>query len=537
MADPLLNYDGLSIRLPDGMDRSFAVEGLSMSLERNEILCVVGESGSGKSLTALSTMGLLENSFRKPEGAILFEGHNLLDLDETARRKLVGPRISMIFQEPTASLNPFYTVGRQVCETFATHTDLSRGQIRDRVLALFEEVLLPYPERIYRSYPHQLSGGQCQRVMIASALALNPAILIADEPTTALDVTTQAQILKLMLDLRHRHRTGILFITHDFGVVAEIADRVAVMQQGKLVEIGTADDVLNQPQHAYTQKLLAAVPRLEPRASRTGLGPEVLRATGVSKGYKIKPPRGAKTILRAVDDVSITLRRGETLGLVGESGSGKSTLSQCIIRMTEPDTGEIVIDGVAFHKLRGSQVRRAREHVQVIFQDPYTALDPRQKVGSAIQEGPIIHGVSRSEAAQRCKDLLEAVGLDASAADRFPHQFSGGQRQRICIARTLALEPGLLIADESVSALDVSVQAQILALLTSLQERLQFGLLFVTHDLRVASSICDRIAVMRHGKLVEVGEPVDFFNNPKVEYTRQLLSAVPGVQRDLNLGA
>lgn len=532
MTDQLLSYENLSIPLPSGMDREYAVHNLSMSLGRKEILCVVGESGSGKSLTALATMGLLEQGLGKPTGRVCFEGQNLLELNERERRHLAGSKISMVFQEPAASLNPFYTVGRQVAETFSVHTNLSKQQIRERVLALFDEVLLPDPERIYGSYPHQLSGGQCQRVMIASALALDPAVLIADEPTTALDVTTQAQILKLMLDLRQRHDTGIIFITHDFGVVAEIADRVAVMQQGNLVEIGPASEVLDNPQHAYTKKLLAAVPHLEPRAARPDLGSEVLTAKGVSKTYPLSK-RGRHAVVKAVDDVSISIKRGETLGLVGESGSGKSTLSQCLIRMTEPDGGEIVIDGVSFRDLDKRQLREARSRVQVIFQDPYTALDPRQKIGDAIEEGPIIHGLGRGEARKRCVELLEAVGLDKSAGDRFPHQFSGGQRQRICIARALSLEPALLIADESVSALDVSVQAQILDLLASIQKRLQFGLLFVTHDLRVASRICDRIAVMQRGKVVEIAEPIDLFANPQVEYTRQLLAAVPGTKRDL----
>ncbi|MGZ9811169.1 ABC transporter ATP-binding protein [Pseudoroseicyclus sp. H15] len=528
MSEALLTYDNLSVRLPPAMDREFAINGLSLSLNPNEILCVVGESGSGKSLTALSTMGLLDRQTLTPSGRIDFMGRNLLEIDEQERRKLVGAKLSMIFQEPMASLNPFYRVGDQVSETFSVHTDMPNSEIRKRVLALFDEVLLPNPERIFRAYPHELSGGQCQRVMIASALALEPAVLIADEPTTALDVTTQAQILKLMLALRENHRTGIMFITHDFGVVAEIADRVAVMQHGNLVEIGTADDVLKNPQHPYTQKLLAAVPTLEPRAARTDLGEEILNASGMRKTFTIKPGRGPRTELKAVDDVSITLRRGETLGLVGESGSGKSTLSQSIIRMVEPDAGSIIIDGIPLHTLKTRALRQARRSVQIIYQDPNTALDPRQRVGEAIAEGPVIHGVPKAEARARAEELLKAVGLDASAAQRFPHQFSGGQRQRICIARALALEPALLIADESVSALDVSVQRQILDLLHDIQGRLGFGLLFVTHDLRVASRICDRIAVMRKGRLVEMGEPIDLFKQPKDDYTRELLSAVPG---------
>ncbi|ADO43983.1 ABC transporter ATP-binding protein (plasmid) [Ketogulonicigenium vulgare Y25] len=528
MSSPLLRYENLTIPLPGNADRAYAVQDLSLTLAPHEILCIVGESGSGKSLTALSTMGLLEAQFDKPQGGIYFGPDNLLDLNERQRAQKIGGKISMIFQEPMASLNPFYTVGQQVSETFRIHTDLSKAQIRQKVLALFDEVLLPDPERIYRSYPHQLSGGQCQRVMIASALALNPQVLIADEPTTALDVTTQAQILKLMLRLRESHGTGILFITHDFGVVAEIADRVAVMRHGQVVEIGAVAQVLNDPQHEYTKSLVAAVPRLLPRNARQNLGPAVLRAENVKKTFSLRSLSQGRKDIKAVDDVTLTLRRGETLGLVGESGSGKSTLAQCIIRMVQPDSGVIEIDGIRFDQLGKRALRDARRHVQIIFQDPYTALDPRQKVGDAIAEGQVIHGASMAQAAKRTAELLKAVGLDASAADRFPHQFSGGQRQRICIARALALEPSLLIADESVSALDVSVQAQILALLADIQSKLQFGLLFVTHDLRVASQLCDRIAVMQRGQLVEIGEPAQLFQNPSAAYTRQLLSAVPG---------
>ncbi len=528
MTQPLLDLRNLSVALPRGADRPFAVEDLTLSIARGEILCVVGETGSGKSLTAMATMGLLPPNLPKAQGEAYFEGRNLLTLSPAERRDLAGNRMAMIFQEPIAALNPIYRVGKQVGETFRMHTDLDATAIRARVVELFTEVRLPNPEEILRAYPHQLSGGQCQRVMIASALALDPALLIADEPTTALDVTTQAQILRLMLELREKHGTGIMFITHDFGVVAEIADRVAVMRHGKLVEIGPAREVLTDPQAEYTKRLLATVPTLRPRAAREGLGEEVLAAKAMTKTYRTRNLLGATREVVALDHVDLSIRRGETVGLVGESGSGKSTLAQCVIRLIEPDGGSVTIDGGRFTGLSGKALREARRRIQIVFQDPYTALDPRQAVGAAIAEGPIIHGLPAREAHARAADLLEAVGLDRSAARRFPHEFSGGQRQRICIARALAVEPELLIADESVSALDVSVQAQILDLLADMQKRLRFGMLFITHDLRVASQICDRIAVMQRGRIVEQGEPITLFANPREAYTRELLAAVPG---------
>ncbi|WP_037085974.1 ABC transporter ATP-binding protein [Neorhizobium vignae] len=528
MSSERLSVEHLNVPLPRGADRAFAVEDLSLSVSKGEILCIVGESGSGKSLTALAAMGLLPRNLGKPQGKVMFEGKNLLTLDEATRRDITGRRIAMIFQEPTAALNPIFRVGEQVSETFRIHTSLSQAEIRKKVIDLFREVQLPNPEQIFHSYPHQLSGGQCQRVMIATALALDPSVLIADEPTTALDVTTQAQILKLMLELRAKHDTGIIFITHDFGVVAEIADRVAVMQTGRLVEIGTRDEILNHPKEDYTRRLLAAVPTLTPRKEREGLGGPVLIARNIVKTFSRSGLFGGGRTVKAVDDVDITIRRGETLGLVGESGSGKSTLAQCVIRLVQPESGDILISGGDFTGLSGKVLREARRKVQIVFQDPYTALDPRQKVGDSIAEGPVIHGLDRKAAMARALDLLEACGLDRASATRFPHEFSGGQRQRICIARALAVEPELLIADESVSALDVSVQAQVLKLLADMQERLGFGILFITHDLRVASQICDNIAVMRNGRIVERGDPASLFGAPKETYTKELLAAVPG---------
>ncbi|WP_117189977.1 ABC transporter ATP-binding protein [Rhizobium terrae] len=528
MSSERLSIENLDVPLPEGADRRLAVQGLNLTISKGEILCIVGESGSGKSLTALAAMSLLPRNLGRPSGRVMFEGKDLLTIDDTTRRSITGRRIAMIFQEPMAALNPIFRVGEQVSEAFRIHTRLSAAEIRRKVIDLFREVQLPNPEQIYHSYPHQLSGGQCQRVMIATALALDPSVLIADEPTTALDVTTQAQILKLMLELRAKHETGIIFITHDFGVVAEIADRVAVMQMGRLVEVGTRDAILNHPKADYTRRLLAAVPTLTPRKEREGLGNPVLIARNIVKTFTRSSLFGGGRTVKAVDDVDITIRRGETLGLVGESGSGKSTLAQCVIRLVQPERGDILISGGDFAGLSGSRLREARRKVQIVFQDPYTALDPRQKVGDAIAEGPTIHGLDRRAAMVRALDLLEACGLDRASADRFPHEFSGGQRQRICIARALAVEPELLIADESVSALDVSVQAQVLKLLADMQARLGFGILFITHDLRVASQICDNIAVMKNGRIVERGDPASLFGTPKEIYTKELLAAVPG---------
>jgi peptide/nickel transport system ATP-binding protein len=528
MSAPLLDIRGLTVPLPAGADRPFAVENLNLSLGRGEILCVVGETGSGKSLTAFAAMGLLPPALPRPAGEIIFEGRDILALPGGERTRMNGNRLAMVFQEPAAALNPVYRIGDQIAETFRLHTGLGADAIRARVTDLLAEVRLPDPASILRAYPHQISGGQAQRVMIATALALDPSVLIADEPTTALDVTTQAQILRLMLELRARHGTGILFITHDFGVVAEIADRVAVMRHGKLVEVGPATRVLTRPEAAYTRTLLAAVPRLEPRAARTGLGEAVLAARGIVKTFRTGGVFGGARQVKAVAGIDLDIRRGETVGLVGESGSGKSTLAGCIIRLTQPDGGQITLAGGDFTGLTGRALRAARRKVQIVFQDPYSSLDPRQTAAAAIAEGPIVHGVAAAQATARALDLIEAVGLDRSAANRFPHEFSGGQRQRICIARALAVEPELLIADESVSALDVSVQAQILDLLAEMQQRLRFGMLFITHDLRVASRICDRIAVMRHGRIVEAGEPRALFAAPREAYTAELLAAVPG---------
>lgn len=521
--EPVITVRDLTIALPKSADRSHAVENLSFTVHAGETLCIVGESGSGKSVTSLAIMGLLDREMRVTSGEVSFEGRDILKLDAKTRRDIVGRRIALIFQEPIASLNPVYRVGDQIAEVFRIHARLDRQSIRERVIALLGEVHLPEPEKIYNAYPHQLSGGQCQRVVIAMALALEPAVLIADEPTTALDVTTQAQILHLIHELQQKHRTAVIFITHDFGVVKDIADHVAVMEKGHMVENGPADSVLHHPREPYTRALLAAVPRLNPRDARPNSQPLVMEARNLRKTFHSS---GRK--LTALDDVSLSLRRGETVGLVGESGSGKSTFARAVIRLIETDSGVIRINGQDIARLEGQTLRHLRKSVQIVFQDPYSSLDPRQAVGSIIAEGPIIHGMPVANAHKRARDLLEAVGLKPDAALRYPREFSGGQRQRICIARALALEPDLLIADESVSALDVSVQAQILDLLDRMQQRLGFGMIFITHDLRVASSICDRIAVMQRGRLLEIAPPSQLFSQPEHEYTARLLSAVPG---------
>ncbi|MBM3950640.1 MAG: ABC transporter ATP-binding protein [Rhodospirillales bacterium] len=531
VSDPVLRINGLSVALPGGGDRAHAVADLSLDLRPGEILCVVGESGSGKSVTALSTMGLLPPRLRVTGGEILFEGENILRVSAIRMRQIRGQRISMIFQDPMTALNPLMTIGEQIEEVMAVHEGVPRAERRRRVVSILADVRLPDPERIAHAYPHELSGGQRQRAMIAMALVLEPAILIADEPTTALDVTTQAQILKLIKELQAEHGTGVLFITHDFGIVAEIADRVAVMQKGRLVEFGEADDVLNRPRHPYTRSLIAAVPTLTPKPrARESAAPPLLAVEGLDKSFSSGGGlfgRSAR-VVRAVREVGFTIRRGETLGIVGESGSGKSTVARCVVRLLEADTGRIVLDGTDLRSLAGDEMRRFRKRIQMIFQDPFASLNPRLKVGRLIAQGPVIHGVSLADALERAYRLLELVGLDRRAADRFPHEFSGGQRQRIGIARALALEPEVLIADEPVSSLDVSVQDQVLRLLADIRARLRLTMLFITHDLRVAAQVADSVAVMHQGRIVEHGRVEDIFGNPRHPYTRELMDAVPG---------
>ncbi|WP_017762285.1 ABC transporter ATP-binding protein [Pseudacidovorax intermedius] len=527
--DAVLRVEGLDICLPPGGDRALAVKGASFELLPGRTLCVVGESGSGKSMIANAIMGLLPRPHVAPvAGRILFEGTDLLTLTEAQMRELRGRRIGMVFQEPMTALNPVMRIGDQLAEVFDSHMTLPAAEKRRRIVAALADVGLPDPELLADSYPFRLSGGQRQRVMIACALLLEPRLLIADEPTTALDVTTQAQILTLMRELQQRKGTALLFITHDFGVVSEIADHVVVMQTGVAVEAGPAHEVLMHPKHDYTRKLIAAIPqgRLREPAADTQedyvLQVQDLRKTYVSGGGFFSKGRRVE----AAKGIGFQLRRGETLGLVGESGSGKSTVGRCIVGLEPFDSGRILFKGKSL--LSGAAMRRQTQgKVQMVFQDPYASLNPRHRIGPTLAAGPIAQGVPKAEAMARALALLRLVGLGPEAAERYPHEFSGGQRQRIGIARALAMEPELLVADEPVSALDVSVQAQVLQLFAEVRERFKLAMVFITHDLRVAGEMCDHIAVMQRGAVVEYGPAAQVLTDPKHPYTRMLIEAVP----------
>jgi len=525
----ILTLDGLGVRLPPGADRPQALAGVTLSVAANEILCVVGESGSGKSMMANAIMRLLPQGVTIDAGRVLLEGRDLVSASAAGMRAVRGAGIAMIFQEPMTALNPLRTIGDQIGEMFSIHTGLSRAAIRTKVLALLDDVRIPDPKAAARAYPHELSGGQRQRAMIAMALALDPKVLIADEPTTALDVTTQAQILALIRDLQQRKKTAVLFITHDFGVVAEIADRVAVMQHGAIVEQGEAAAVLQHPQHPYTRQLIAAVPPLTAPPPRKLSDDIILTIDNVSKTYRSGGflGRGAR-VTPAVKNVSLKLPRGATLGIVGESGSGKSTLARCLVRLIDPDQGSIVLEGKNWAKMTREDVRRETRHIQMVFQDPFSSLNPRRKAAELVAQGPIVHGMAPARAIAEARELFALVGLDPSAGDRFPHEFSGGQRQRIGLARALALHPQVLVADEAVSALDVSVQAQVLRLLADLRARLGLSIVFITHDLRVAAQICDLVAVMKDGEVVEHGLAADVLGRPQHPYTRALVDSIPG---------
>ena len=544
MADqPILEVKGVTIALPAGGDRATAVRNVSFTVGRGEILCLVGESGSGKSVIAQGVMGLLPKTLPVTTGQIVLQGEDITHAPLSRLRELRATRMSMIFQEPMTALNPVMTCGDQIDEVLREHTKLSPSERRAKVLGIIREVLLPEPERMVASYPHQLSGGQRQRIMIAMALVLDPVLLIADEPTTALDVTTQAQILKLVLELQQRHGAGVLFITHDFGVVAEVAHRVAVLRLGDLVELGPKEDVLRRPRHDYTRMLMAAVPTLQLKERpRNDGAPIVLRVKGLEKTYDDKSWFGTRRTVHAAQDVNLEIRRGQTLGIVGESGSGKSTVARCIVRLIDPSGGSVLLGagndaqgGTDIAMMSAGALRPLRKRVQIVFQDPYRSLNPRRTVAEALIEGPVNYGMARDAALAKALDLLKLVRMDASAMERYPHQFSGGQRQRICIARALMMEPELLIADEAVSALDVSVQAQVLQLFEEIRNRLNLAMLFITHDLRVASQVCDQLAVMSKGRVVEYGPAHRVFGAPEHEYTRALFSAAPG--RDFAFGA
>ncbi len=528
----ILDVRDLQIVLPAGGDRPYALSDFNLTVGEGEIVCLVGESGSGKSLAANAVMRLLpEPHVRVSQGAISLCGQDLLSLPEAGMRAIRGDRMAMIFQEPMTALNPQKSVGWQIDEVLKLHTKLSKAERKARTLEILRDVHIPDPASTYNAYPHQISGGQRQRVMIAMALVLKPQLIIADEPTTALDVTTQKQILKLIKDLQQAQGTGILFITHDFGVVAEIADRIAVLRFGELVEQGPASQILLNPQHPYTRKLIAAVPALTPPPEKpVSNEPVVLEAKDLRKTFAARGGflSGKRDPVMAVKDLSFQLRRGETLGVVGESGSGKTTVSRIVTRLLESDSGEVRIDGRDLLSASRAELRALRKDIQMVFQDPMASLNPRRRVVELIAQGPIVQGVARNVAHARARELLSLVELPPAAAERYPHEFSGGQRQRIGIARALAMEPRVIVADEPVSALDVSVQAQVLKLLADLRDRLHLSLLFVTHDLRVAAQLCDKVIVMSKGEIVEAGPTARVFAHPEHPYTRSLLDSIPG---------
>ncbi len=538
---PALSVRNLTIDLPANMDRKHAIEDVSFDLVPGQILCVIGESGSGKSVTANAVMGLLPKVIRISNGSIRVGDMTLPGTKPSDLRGMRGRVVSMIFQDPLSALNPLMTVGDQVAEVMAAHGVGTKASRRARALELLTEVGLPDPALMIHQYPFRLSGGQRQRVMIAMALALEPTILIADEPTTALDVTTQAQILELIRDIQRRKGMSVMLITHDFGVVAEIADSVVVMEKGRLVEQGPANIVLKTPSHPYTQRLIAAVPRLtgKDRVPPPGLDPTpVLKVENLVKTYRSGSAlMGTVREVPAVQGISFELSPGRTLGVVGESGSGKSTLGRLVIKLLDNDSGRILFDGTDIAPMKEAEFRPFRPKIQMVFQDPFASLNPRSTVGHSLTVGPIVHGMDPRTARAEARALLEVVGLSASAYGRYPHEFSGGQRQRIGIARGLMFKPKLLIADEAVSALDVSVQAQVLQLLDRIQRETGVAMIFITHDLRVASQICDEIMVMQKGRMIEMGPPSQIFLHPQSDYTRELVAAVPGGEADMEAAA
>ena len=529
---PVLDIQGLSVSLPAGSDRPWAVQGLDLQVARGEVLCLVGESGSGKSVVAQAVMGLLPRGLQATQGRILLAGEDLRLASPARLRQVRATLMAMVFQEPMTALNPVQACGPQIDEVLRKHTAWNAATRRARVLEMMERVRLPEPQRLYDAYPHQLSGGQRQRIMIAMALILKPALLIADEPTTALDVTTQAQILQLIRELQREQGTGVLFITHDFGVVAEVADRVAVLQQGRMVEQGPARQMLSAPAHAYTRLLLDAVPSAVPpgRPPKTG-NPVVLAVERLRKTYATSGLFQRRRQVPAVEDFNLELHQGETVGIVGESGSGKSTVARCVARLIDLSDGQVRLGSQEIGRATRRAMRPYRHRIQIIFQDPYRSLNPRRTVGESIVEGPMYFGTPPRQAWARARELMGLVRLDPEALQRYPHEFSGGQRQRICIARALAMQPQVLIADEAVSALDVSVQKQVLELLDDVRQQLNLSVLFITHDLRVAATICDRVGVMSQGRLVELGPTEEVLTRPKHAYTQALLAAAPGQGR------
>ncbi|WP_421699975.1 ABC transporter ATP-binding protein [Ancylobacter sp.] len=525
---PLLSVRDLSVAFAQGGRSTLAVDRVSFDVRRGETVALVGESGSGKSVTALSILKLLQYpAASHPSGEVVFQGENLLAMEEREIRRVRGNDITMVFQEPMSSLNPLHTVEQQIAEILFLHRGMRGPAARARVIELLTEVGIPQPETRLGSYPHQLSGGQRQRVMIAMALANEPKLLIADEPTTALDVTVQAQILKLLKELQRRLGMAMLFITHDLGIVRKIADRVCVMNHGRIVEEGLVGELFAHPRHPYTQALIAAQPRGNP-ASPHPEAPVVLETTGLKVWFPIKAGVMRRTVghIKAVDGISVEIRRGETLGVVGESGSGKTTLGLALLRLISSE-GPIVFMGDPIDRLGFKQMRARRQAMQVVFQDPFGSLSPRMSVADIIGEGLRVHHprLSADERDARVVAALTDVGLDPEARHRYPHEFSGGQRQRIAIARAIVLEPSFVVLDEPTSALDMIVQAQIVDLLRDLQTRRGLTYLFISHDLRVVAALASRVMVMKGGVVVEEGPAAELFAQPKTAYTRALFAA------------
>lgn len=563
---PLLSIENLSIDFITDQQTTNAIKNISLHVNRGEILALVGESGSGKSVTSLAILQLLPKPPAKySSGQIIFNDDNstsdLLHITPENIRQIRGSKIAMIFQEPMTSLNPVMTCGRQVMEAIITHKKITLAEAKKQTIVWFEKVKLPEAMAMFDRYPHQLSGGQKQRVMIAMAMCCNPSLLICDEPTTALDVTVQQTILKLIKELQEQQNMGVIFITHDLGVVAEIADRVAIMYKGEIVEQGNVQSIFQNAQHAYTRALIACRPSKHPKGERLPIVSDFLvgneknipqqQSTApkdvgknnqsdilvdvkkLSVQFPGKKNLFGKTLNHfiAVDDVSFQIYKGETLGLVGESGCGKTTLGRTLLRLIDPSSGRIFYKSTDITKFEANEIRQLRKNIQLIFQDPYSSLNPRLTIGDAIAEPMKVVGIATSykERRQKVASLLDRVNLSPSMMNRYPHEFSGGQRQRIVIARALGLNPGFLVCDESVSALDVSVQAQVLNLLNDLKIDLGLTMLFISHDLSVVHYMCDRIMVMRKGKIIESGSSDKIYNNPQNDYTKKLIAAIPKI--------
>lgn len=558
--DQLLQIEDLRIRFKNEAEETFALKGIDLSIEKGQTLGIVGESGSGKSVTGLSILRLLHTSAERTSGQVKWKGTDVFSHSEEKMRTIRGKEIAMIFQEPMTSLNPVLSCGFQVAEALRLHKGLSKAAARAETLRLFEQVELPRPEKMLDAYPHEISGGQKQRVMIAMAISCEPELLIADEPTTALDVTVQKSVLQLLKKLQQSYQMSMIFISHDLGVVAEVCDQVAVMYKGEIVEKGAIQSVFEQPQHPYTQGLLACRPSLhldvkrlptvqdflenkhthietltdidlQQRQAYLAKQPEILSVQNLKTYFPLTKNFWGKTLqyVKAVDDVTFSLKQGETLGLVGESGCGKTTLGRSILRLIEPTEGEVHFDGKILNRLSPKEMRTLRKEMQFIFQDPYSSLNPKICIGDAILEAMQVHHLHENDTKRKAKvkEWLERTGLSADHYTRYPHAFSGGQRQRICIARALALAPRFVICDESVSALDVSVQAQILNLLKSLQAEFHFSYIFISHDLNVVKFLSDKVAVMQNGKIVEYNHTHQLYASPQTDYTRTLLAAVP----------